>query len=426
VSHSLPRIAVATPYPEASIFAIARTAWRQGELSRLFTTLSPSEGSLQAIRWIPIPPLRRSIERDLLRRRSVGIPFDQITSVSTPAAMAHLASIRMPLVRDASGNLEHRLRTHFDRSVSRRLPSDRCEVVLSMYGSASETLARAREGGKRGVLNFVNSHPSFKNRHLRELGNLPDGHPEMVSEREQQEISRELENASLVLAPSRFVARQLEAVGVPRQNLVMEPYGVDLDMFRPRNGSARPSPDPIRCLYVGQILHRKGIPLLLDVARRLQRRPVEFLLIGPVRSREVLHDVPSNVRWRDSLTAEQVAEEMQGADIFVLPSIDDAFGLVTLEAMATGLPVIVSDHAGSSEDISDGNTGLVVPAGDGAQLQQAIERLIDDAALRRTLGAAARRHVEHGRSWTDYGCSVLQRLTPATADVAAAAGVTRG
>ena len=77
------RFAVATPYPEASIFAIARTAWRQGLLSQLFTTISPSQRSVRTMRRLPIPPLRRSIERELSRRRSVEIPADLITNVST-------------------------------------------------------------------------------------------------------------------------------------------------------------------------------------------------------------------------------------------------------------------------------------------------------------------------------------------------------
>ena len=426
MSHSLPRIVVATPYPEASIFAIARTAWREGQLSRLFTTLTPSPLAFRATRRIPIAPLRRSIERELFRRLSIEIPHDQLANLSTGAAIAHLASIRTPLVRHTIGDAENRLRARFDRSVSLRLAALEANVVVGMYGSASETLAEARRSGKEGVLNFVNSHPSFKNQHLRELANVPDGHQEMVSEREHHEVARELEHASLVLVPSRFVARQLEAVGVPRQRLVIEPYGVDLARFRPFMGGKEPSPGtPMRCLYVGQILHRKGIPLLLDVARRLRGHAVEFVLIGPLRSREVLRHLPSNVRWRRSGTSEQIAAEMRGADVFLLPSVDDAFGLVTLEAMASGVPVIVSDHAGSSEDVADGSTGLVVRAGDRAQLQDAIERLIDDPALRRTLGAAARRHVEHGRSWTDYGRAILQRLAPETSELATVAEVGR-
>jgi len=422
----VPRFAVATPYPEASIFAIARTAWRQGLLSQLFTTISPSQRSVRTMRRLPIPPLRRSIERELSRRRSVEIPADLITNVSSSAALAHLGSIRVPLVRRASASLEHRLRVQFDRSVSRRLPSITCDVVVTMYGSASESLRTARAAGKSGVLNFVNSHPSFKNQHLRELGNVPHGHQELVSEHEQREVSVELEQASLVLVPSRFVARQLEAVGVASQNLVIEPYGVDLAMFGPRTSSAQPErKSRIRCLYVGQILHRKGIPLLLDVARRLRARPIEFHLIGPLRSREVLRSLPSNVRWQDSLTAAEIAQEMRDADMLVLPSIDDAFGLVTLEAMASGLPVIVSDGAGSCEDVLDGSTGLVVRAGDRGQLEDAIERLIDDEGLRQALGSAARRHVESGRSWTDYGRAVLDRLTEESAAVEGAGELRR-
>ena len=102
---------------------------------------------------------------------------------------------------------------------------------------------------------------------------------------------------------------------------------------------------------------------------------------------------------------------MQDADFFVLPSVEDAFGLVTLEAMASGLPVIVTDHVGASELISSGKDGLVVTAGDATALADAVGELLENEDLRRELGGAARARVEQGCSWEEYGDTVITLVT---------------
>jgi glycosyltransferase involved in cell wall biosynthesis len=79
---------------------------------------------------------------------------------------------------------------------------------------------------------------------------------------------------------------------------------------------------------------------------------------------------------------------------FVLPSVEDAFGLVTLEAMASGLPVVVTDHVGASELISNRKDGMIVPAGDAESLAAAIAELVEHDDMRRTLGSAARKLVQ--------------------------------
>jgi glycosyltransferase involved in cell wall biosynthesis len=104
---------------------------------------------------------------------------------------------------------------------------------------------------------------------------------------------------------------------------------------------------------------------------------------------------------------------MREADVFVLPSLEDSFGLVVLEAMATALPVVVTDHVGASEVIDSGVTGVVVPAGDEAEMKSAIRRLADDPELRVRVGRAARDRVVTDRSWASYGTNALAAFAAA-------------
>ena len=142
----------------------------------------------------------------------------------------------------------------------------------------------------------------------------------------------------------------------------------------------------------------------------LRDRPVEFQLVGPMISPEVVGGMPENVRWLGARLQGGVGAAMRRADLFVLPSVEDAFGLVTLEAMASGLPVVVTDHVGASELISNRKDGMIVPAGDAESLAAAIAELVEHNDLRRALGRAARELVEEQCSWESYGDRVLASI----------------
>ena len=106
----------------------------------------------------------------------------------------------------------------------------------------------------------------------------------------------------------------------------------------------------------------------------------------------------------------------QGADIAVVPSLwREPFGLVAVEAMAAGLPVVASDTGGLSDIVRPGQTGLLVPPGDAAALAAALETLLDDAALRARMGAAGRIQAETGHDWQAvirrHYLPLLERMT---------------
>jgi glycosyltransferase involved in cell wall biosynthesis len=289
----------------------------------------------------------------------------------------------------------------FDRAVARELPP--ADAVVGIYGSAALTLRTARRMGALAVLNFVSSHPAEQNRYLRELAGLHGPNHEFVPERVAQRVERELSFADLVLVPSRFVANQLLERGLSESRVAVIPYGVDLRAFSPDTG--RTPNARVCCLYVGQVCHRKGIPVLLRAARALP--DVQFVLTGPLVTPSLLRGLPPNARWMRPLPHADVAALMRKADIFVLPAVEDAYPLAALEAMASGVPVVVTDHVGTSEAIDPGLNGLVVPAGDHTALAGALRRLADDADLRSRMGAAGRSRVAGGHSWGQYATQVL-------------------
>jgi glycosyltransferase involved in cell wall biosynthesis len=186
--------------------------------------------------------------------------------------------------------------------------------------------------------------------------------------------------------------------GVPTFN---QPYTCRLDAFAAAAAGRPAHAEPV-FLFCGQMIARKGIDLLLSAFARLVAEdiPARLELVG--REAELpalLAPLPPAVRARINYAGFQPPAELPAtfarADVFVLPSRHDGWGVVVNQALGAGLPVICSDAVGAGHDlIRHEANGLVVPAGDVAALTTALRRLARSADLRRTLGAAARTTAE--------------------------------
>jgi glycosyltransferase involved in cell wall biosynthesis len=145
-------------------------------------------------------------------------------------------------------------------------------------------------------------------------------------------------------------------------------------------------------LFVGDLSREKGIKVLLRAYAGLKQAP-PLVLIGR-RFPETPVELPPHVHILDSWPHQAVMEAWRRCSIALTPSIwPEPFGIVAIEAMACGRPVIASDIGGLRDIVIDGETGLRVPPGDEIALRHAIERLLADPALCRRFGEAGRRHV---------------------------------
>lgn len=200
--------------------------------------------------------------------------------------------------------------------------------------------------------------------------------------------------------------------------VVPVPLGVDAQRFRPL---ALPTDGgTIGFLALLRDTHRyKGLDVLLEAARLLRDRGISFRLkIGGAgnllphyqrRRREL--GLGQQAEFLGFLPEDQLAMFYNSVDVFVLPSIDrrfEGFGLVALEALACGRPVVTTSAAGIASTVAENGCGLVVPAGDAAALADAIVQLLGDAELRAGMGQQGRAVAER-HSWTQVAAA-HQRL----------------
>ncbi|MBW1988839.1 MAG: glycosyltransferase family 4 protein [Deltaproteobacteria bacterium] len=209
-----------------------------------------------------------------------------------------------------------------------------------------------------------------------------------------------LARAERVTMVSAYLAAEAKKHLPPETPVEVVFWGVDTEVFRPAEAPRREG--PVRAAFAKALHALSGPDLLVDAFARARERaavPMELLIAGdgPMEAevREAARKLSGAVRFLGRLEGEAaVADFYRDADFAVLSSRRESFGMSGVEAQACGLAVAGFAVGGVPEVVRDGETGLLVPPGDVEALADAMVRLAEDADLRRSMGAAARRRAE--------------------------------
>lgn len=225
------------------------------------------------------------------------------------------------------------------------------------------------------------------------------------------------ERADKILVSSREYADvcALREISGAAEKIFVMPFGVDLEQFHPGRDEAFRSALNISSeipvlLFIGGLdraHYFKGLAILIEALRGLKEKSWQLLVIGDgnmsatYAAQARLVGVSDRIKFLGAISEEEKPRAYRAADIHVFPSIDrsEAFGLVALEAAASGMPCVASDLPGVRSVVKNEETGLLVKPESSDELAAAIARLLDDADLRRRLGAAARLRAEAEFSW---------------------------
>jgi glycosyltransferase involved in cell wall biosynthesis len=203
---------------------------------------------------------------------------------------------------------------------------------------------------------------------------------------------RLFEATMMIVATSRWAkAGMVDAYGLPEDKIVVVPFGADVTYWRPADDPAVRGASSRKVIFVGGDFRRKGGELLLDWFRQRPQDGVELHIV----TRDPVEPTPGVVVHDDiGPYSPKLLELYQQSDVFVLPSLAEAFGIATVEAMGCELPVVVSDAGGTADIVDPGVNGFITKAGDGRELGSALEALLADADRRAAMGRQGRRIAE--------------------------------
>jgi glycosyltransferase involved in cell wall biosynthesis len=201
--------------------------------------------------------------------------------------------------------------------------------------------------------------------------------------------TRLLRQAACVLPWSSWARESLiRDYGVAPDRIEVIPPGVDLQYWRPGEGRAS---DPVRILFVGGDLYRKGGATLLQAFRSLPQGTCELHLVTRTQVAPEAGVIPY---YDLNPNAPGLMQLYQQADLFVLPTEAEAFGIAAVEACASGLATISTASGGLTDVVVDGENGFLVAPGDSRELAARMRRLIEDTDLRLAMGRAGRVRAE--------------------------------
>ncbi|MGQ9780426.1 MAG: glycogen synthase [Bacillota bacterium] len=230
--------------------------------------------------------------------------------------------------------------------------------------------------------------------------------------------------ADLVIAVSGAMRDDLlRTYPVPETRIRVIHNGIDPQRFRPVKGKnvlrRRGLKEPY-ILFVGRISRQKGLDVLLAAAPLLPPETTVVVCAGAADTPELAEEMRTrarslpNVRWyEETVPHEELVELYSHATVFVCPSRYEPFGLINLEAMACGRPVVASRTGGIPEVVADGVTGILVPPGEPRDLADAVSALLADPQRAATMGAAGRRRVEEEFTWEKVARKTLGVYTEA-------------
>ena len=168
-------------------------------------------------------------------------------------------------------------------------------------------------------------------------------------------------NVDLVISSGRFGKEIIEKDGyVSYDKNYYVDYGIDTKLFYNKHIICGKQSDVLKCIYVGNVYVLKGIPTLLTAFKELENYNISLTTIGKHNLSSKFIDNFSNVKFVGHILREDLNEYLNNSDVFIFPTLMDGFGMVVLEAMATGLPVICSKSCGAADAVFGGENGFLI------------------------------------------------------------------
>jgi starch synthase len=295
-----------------------------------------------------------------------------------------------------------------NKSFQESISSDMLKSADSVIGfdTSSWIIAeKCKQLGKPFFLDQSIAHPRTKEIIFEDVRKrFPTWSSAITPKKERDIATEETEHrlSTKIVVASTFTKKSLIDSGLDASKITVNPYGVGKEFMKPLTRSSGGS--KTRFLYLGILGPRKGLPLLLETWEELElHRSAELWIAGPNNSMaEAAISKTPGAYYKGKFPFKQVPELMSSCDCLVFPSYFEGFGLVILEAMACGMPVITSTATAGPDIIEHGVDGFVIQPGDKSALGTSMTLMATDKPLCHHMGSLAEEKAKLF-SWNSYG-----------------------
>lgn len=276
-----------------------------------------------------------------------------------------------------------------------------CDAVHFVHSVGREAARKAKRNGAKVICDMREEHPQFQEDILSEEARQLGIGFTVPGASYKHRVLEELDLADAIFCPSTYAKRTFVEQGIGEDKLIVCPYGVDTDTFASPNVDQHR--DTFTILFLGSICMRKGIHYLLEGYKKAGLKNARLVLAGPVEPsfRPILQKYAGLFEEVGRIPHSQVNQWYHQADVFVIPSLADSYGLVVVEAMASGLPVIVSNNTGTAGIIKNDENGFVVPIRDAQAVAEKLTVLYEDRAKCSSMGSNAAASIKT-LNWDNY------------------------
>jgi glycosyltransferase involved in cell wall biosynthesis len=364
------KIIVAHPGRQHS-FRVAKALKECGLLYKYATTVYNKDSSL-LMRFVKLFLMKDNYKR-AQRRKCPSLTDDDVIQFCELEGLLLLALIRLDFTHKLSNAYNEYISRKFQRKLAEYIIQNKIEAVIS-YDTNSMTLFSILKEKAPNVIRIMdnaapNRHYMHKDFHAHwdscgPFSKTFEVYGYLTDEKKAMYYGEEVKMANYHIVASDYSKKALEYEGVSSETIFKIPYGVD-QSFIFQNKRIY-SNNRLNVLFVGQINQLKGIYQILEAAKEINNPNVTFNIVGSGKEafKDILYKYESYVRFHGFLYKEKLHEQYESNHIFVFPTMGEGFGLVLLEAMAAGLPVITTRNCGGSDIIQNGENGFFIEVGD--------------------------------------------------------------
>lgn len=357
-------------------------------------------------------PERYAWHRWLAKLPGVGVQLKKKSAVTVPADIVIMNSWgilfslfgRFLVKGEKRSFVEDRIQDHW---VARWIRKHQPDVLIGYEKSCLRSLKEIKKYKGLAILDLAQVHPFF-------IASLRQQYPFFTEITGSDQLFRkicaiklaEYKQANCILTLSAFARKTLLENGVEPKKVKTVNLGFDPSKFLLKKYDSN-NKRPLQLIFSGTVTRRKGVHLLLELMSEIQELDIELTIIGPVGDNfgfeEKIRE-NNRISYYTFLPHEKLAELLRASDVFIFPSFLDSWAMVVIEAMACGLPVIITTNTGARDAVT-GNEGFILPVNDLPSLKEKVTFFYENREMISKMGLAARKTAEQ-YSWERYYSSI--------------------